>query len=140
MTADQRLAEVFDRGRREGLDALSPAERELFCIQDFILQYENGGLSGYFYNRLPDLGSIRTVVTALRRHRLPELAALLGEAAELFRAYSDPDPPSTWGQVLRRYDPGGRLDELDRRIWSLENYGLGKASIADSGQEGRELY
>ena len=44
--------------------------------------------------------------------------------------YTDPDPPSTWNEVLRRYDPAERLNELGERIRTLDNYGLSKASIA----------
>jgi hypothetical protein len=118
------LAEVFDRGLRDGVDALSSADRELFRIQDFVIEYEMGGLSGYLYNRLPDLDGIATAVAAMRRHGLAELAALLDEAAGLFAGYADPDPPSTWVEVCRRYDPAGRLDDVDRRIRALDNYGL----------------
>jgi hypothetical protein len=119
-----QLAEVFDRALRDGVDALSPADRELFRIQDFVIEYEMGGLSAYFYNRLPDLDGIHSAVAAMRRHGLAELAALLGEAAGLFAGYTDPDPPTTWAEVCRRYDPAGRLDELHSRIGALDNYGL----------------
>jgi hypothetical protein len=155
VTADERLTEVFDRGLREGVEALSPADRELFRIQDFILEYEMNGLSGYFYNRLPDLGEISAAVDAMRTHELRELAALLSEAARLFAGYADPDPPTTWGEavtadsdesdsgyadpdppttwceVLRRYDPTDRLSDLESRIGALDNYGLGESSIAE---------
>ena len=125
MVSHDRLAEVFDRGLRDGLDTLSIEDQELFRIQDFIIDYEMGGLSGYFYNRLPDLDGIRAAVAAMQRHRLTELAALLGEAVGLFAGYADPDLPSTWGEVVRRYDPAGRLDELDRLIGALDGYGVG---------------
>jgi hypothetical protein len=102
----------------------------LFRIQDFIIEYEMGGLSAYLYNRLPDLEGIRAAVAAMRRNGLPELASLLDEAAGLFAGYIDPIPPSTWDDVLRRYDPAGRLHELQRRIAALDNYGLDGTSIA----------
>jgi hypothetical protein len=121
----EQLAEVFDRGLRDGPDSLSADDRELFRIQGFIIDYEMGGLSGYFYNRLPDLAGIRAAIAAMRRHRLLELAALLDEAAGLFAGYTDPDPQTTWEAVRRRYDPAGRLDELGRRIGALDGYGLG---------------
>lgn len=110
---------------RDGVDALSPADRELFRIPDFIIDYEMGGLSAYFYNRLPDLDGIQATVAAMQRYGLAKLAALLDEAARLFDGYTDPDPPTTWTEVCRRYDPAGRLDELDSRIGALDNYGLG---------------
>lgn len=127
MATDDSLAEAFDRGPRDGVDALTPADRELFHIQYFILEYEMGGLSGYFYNRLPDLAGVQAAVAAMRGHGLAKLATLLSEAADLFATYAEPDPPTTWGEVLRRYDPAGHLDELDRRIGALDDYGLGAA-------------
>jgi hypothetical protein len=124
MTPDDELTEVFDRGLRDGLDALTRRELELFRIQEFILGYEMGGLSGYFYNQLPDLDRILSAVAAMRRHGLAELAALVGEAAGLFAGYDDTDLPNTWGDVLERYDPADRLDVLEERIRTLDNYGL----------------
>jgi hypothetical protein len=130
VTADNRLTDVFDRGLRDGLESLSPTERELFSIQDFIIEYEMGGLSSYFYNRLPDLKRILAAVAAMRRHSLSELATLLGEAAELFAGYVESAPSKTWNEILREYDPADRLNELHGRIDALEDYGLDKSSIA----------
>jgi hypothetical protein len=115
---------------RDGIDTLSPTEREVFRIQDFIIEYEMGGLSGYLYNRLPDRDGIVAAVAAMRRHGLPELAALLNEAAELFARYTASNPP-TWGETLQWYDPAGRLEVLDEHIRALHDYGLGAAP--DSG-------
>lgn len=129
MTADDRLTQVFERGFRNGLEALDSPDRELFRIQDFILEYEIGGLSGYLYNRLPDLDCIRTTVEAMSRRGLVELAAILGEATELFADYRDPGSTSTWAEVLSRYDPMGRIDRLQGAIGELQNYGLSAASI-----------
>lgn len=86
-----------------------------------------GGLSGYLYNRLPDLQGIRSVVVDMQRHGLTELATAMTEAADLFADYMDPDPPSTWNEVLKWYDPNGRLGMLDNRIGALDNYGLPNA-------------
>lgn len=125
MVTNDRFAEVFERGLRCCPEKLSVDDRELYRIQDFILEYEMGGLSGFFYNRLPDLDGIQATVAAMRRHGLTELAALVGQAAELFAGYAEPDPPSTWDVVLCRYDPTGRLHELDTLIVALDSYGMG---------------
>jgi len=85
-----QLGEVFDRGLREGVDSLNPADRELFRIQDFLIEYEMGGLSGYFYNRLPDLNGIHAAIGAMRQHGLTNLASLLSEAVGLFAEYANP--------------------------------------------------
>ncbi len=124
MELSERLAEVFDWGQRDGPDALSPDDRELFRIQDFVIEYEMGGLSSYFYNRLSDLDGIRATLAAMRRHDLTELADILGEATTLFAEYTDPDSPTTWDEVCRRYDPTGRLHEFDKRIAALDNFGI----------------
>jgi hypothetical protein len=126
----ERLAEVFDRGLASGIDSLDVDERELYLIQDFIIDYEMGGLSPYFYNRLPDLDRIGAAIAAMRRFGLNDLATLLAEAADLFRGYTDPDPPTTWGEVLRRYDPDDRLSAVDNRIERLDHYGLSDSTIA----------
>lgn len=125
-----RLCEIFDRGLRSGVKSLSPTDRALFRIQDFIVEYEMNGLGGYFYNRLPELKGIRATVTAMRGFKLTKLADLLSEAAELFAGYTDPDPPCTWGEVLQRYDPSDKLENINRRILALEDYGLGESTIA----------
>ena len=131
MTAKERFADLEARWLRDGFTSFSPTDHELFRILDFKHQYTDGGLSGYFYNRLPDLDDIQAVVALMRRYGLSELAALLGEAAALFSGYSDPDPPTTWEQTCQNYDPSGRLDELDGRIRELDNYGLGGTSFAE---------
>lgn len=132
MTTDDKLAEVFDRGLADGVDTLSPADRELFRIQDFIIEYEMNGLSGYFYNRLPNVGEIAAAVEAMRKHT-PALAALLNDAAQLFIEYTDPDPQTTWSNVLKRYDPTDRFSDVHDRIAALNSYGLGGESIAEIG-------
>ena len=130
MTASERLAEVFVRGQSQGLASLTATERGLWLIQDFIQEHDGGGLSGYFYNRLPDLGTIQATVKAMRRQRLTQLAEMLNEALELFREYVDPDTPTTWRETSRRYDPQNQLDVLSDRIYALGDYGLAGSGIA----------
>jgi hypothetical protein len=130
MTASERLAAVFGRGQSQGLASLTATERGLWLIQDFIQEHDGGGLSGYFYNRLPDLGTIQATVKAMRRQRLTRLAEMLNEALELFREYVDPDTPTTWRETARRYDPQNQLDVLSDRIYALGDYGLAGSRIA----------
>lgn len=134
MTTDDQLAEVFDRGLADGVDTLSFADRELFRIQDFIIEFEMNGLSGYFYNRLPDLCEIAATVEAMRKHS-PALAGLLYDAAQLFNEYTDPDPPTTWSNVLKRHDPTDRLCDVHDRIAALDSYGLSGQSNAEPSGE-----
>ena len=130
MTASERLAEVFARGQSQGIASLTATERDLWLIQDFIQEHDGGGLSGYFYNRLPDLGAIQATVEAMRGQGLTQLAGMLNEARELFREYVDPDAPTTWREVQRRYDPLNQLDVLSDRIYALGDYGLAGSRIA----------
>jgi len=129
MDLDERLTEVFDRGLRKGVDTLSPVDRELYLIQDFIIEYEMGGLSTYFYNRLPDLDLIQSAIAAMRRHGVIELANLLADATDLFRKYAELDVAATWGDVLRQCDPNGRLDAISDRIMALKGYWLDESAI-----------
>ncbi len=130
MKASERLAEVFERGQQQGFASLTAPERDLWLIQDFIIEHGGGGLSGYFYNRLPDLDHIRATVDAMSRYGLTRLAGMLNEALGLFDGYVDPDPPTTWNGVLRRYDPANRLDALSGQIYGLSGYGVAESTIA----------
>jgi len=119
MDFDDRLTDAFDRGLREGLDSLSAVDRELFHVQDFIIEFEMGGLSGYLYNRLPDLDRIGHAVTAMKRLGFGRLADLLAQAAGLFNGYRDPAPRTTWDEVRKTYDPAGRIDAIDSAVDAL---------------------
>jgi hypothetical protein len=129
MTPDQKLMESYARGLENGFDSLSREEQDLFLIEDFIFEFELGSLTGYLYNRLPDVPRIRATIAAMQRCGLTDLAKLLSEAANLFSDYVDPDSPTTWGAVLKKYDPAGSLRSLDHRITALENFGLNTSDI-----------
>lgn len=129
MTPAQRLAQAFDRGLSEGVESLSAKERDLYLIQDFIIEQEMNGLSGYFYNRLHNPEQISSAVDAMRRYSLPELAALLNEANELFQGYAESESATTWSDVLHHYDPENRLAIIANKISSLDNYGLEGSAI-----------
>jgi len=120
---DDQLTAAFDRGIKEGLNNLVGTDRDYYLIQDFILAWENGFLSGYLYNRIPDLDLIRAAVDSMRRQGGGDLASILSDAVQLFDGYQEPSPPTTWRAVLEHYDPTGRLAGLDDRIRRLQNYG-----------------
>jgi hypothetical protein len=122
-TEDQ-LTAAYAKGITEGAENLVGADREYYLIQDFILEFENGLLSGFLYNRIPDFGEIRATVASMHTHGLIELSSILAEAVDLFSGYQEPDPPSTWRAVLQQYDPGGKLRDLENQIMKLQNYGL----------------
>lgn len=124
MTFDEQLSDVFDRGIHNGTDSLTPYEQELFLVQDFIIEYEMGGLSGYLYNRLPDVEGIRRTIKAMQQNGLTALADLMGKVIAIFDGYAELDEFATWQHVLRQYDPENRLNELDQQIQELSNYGI----------------
>jgi hypothetical protein len=124
MDARDELTEAFDRGFREGLDSLNLRERDLYLIQEFIIAYEMGGLSGFLYNRLPDVTGIGEIVASMRARSLNKLADLLEQAKCIFRDGAWPEGLTTWGSVLQHYDPSRRLDTIESEIESLDDYGL----------------
>ena len=130
MTLDERLTDAFDLGLSEGVQSLSPEDQQLYRIQDFILEFEMGGLSGYMYNRLPDVAGIGETVAALRQFEFLRLSELLEQTANLFREYRDPNPPTTWEQVRKEYDPENRLDSIADEISALAKRGYGVSSVA----------
>jgi hypothetical protein len=93
------------------------------------LEQEMNGLSGYLYNRLPNPEQIASTVRAMRRYGLPDLAAILNDAFQLFEGYTQPDSAITWSDMLRRYDPENRLNTLAKRINALDHYGLANSRI-----------
>ncbi len=122
--SDTQLTDAFDRGCTDGIESLSAIDQDFYRIQDFIIEYEMGGLTGYFYNRLPDIAEIQLAIAAMKRHGLKQLAKHLQQATELFANYVDPNPPTTWNVVLGQYDPKDQLSKLDKRIGALDNYGV----------------
>ncbi len=124
LTLTQRLAEVFEKGFRDAGRSLSDDEYALYLIQDFILEYENGGLSGYLYNRLPDLELIQSTINAMKRFGLHSVANLLQNVLELFQGYQEPESVLTWRELKKIYDPENRLNQIVKLIDQLKNYGL----------------
>lgn len=129
MSPDEVLSAVFDKGFQNGVESLTPRELELYRIQEFILDFEMGGLSGYMYNHLADTASISSTIAAMQSLGLRSLASLLGEAAALFDGYVDSESLPTWKSILQKHDPHDRLDAIQERISSLQNYDLDQGSI-----------
>jgi hypothetical protein len=122
--AERRMAGAYERGLRDGFETLSAVDQDLYLIQDFVFEYQLGDLTGYFYNRLQDREGIHRTIDVMRRRGLGELASLLEEAAFLFRNYAESHTQTTWGDVLKQYDPEERLMSVSDRIRRLGNFGL----------------
>jgi|LakMenEpi03Aug12_release.lakeMendotaPanAssembly.Ray.scaffolds.fasta_scaffold1047942_1 hypothetical protein len=129
MLPHERLSKVYDHALAVGIESLTNEERDLYLIQDFIIELEMGGLSGYFYNRLPLKNQIKAAVSAMRKYGLNELADLLSEAHQLFEDYSETDAAKTWTEILQRHDPRSRLAVIEKKIDAIQNYGVDGSSI-----------
>jgi len=123
---DDQLTAAFNMAMAKGPENLTGVDRDYYLIQDFILEWENGALTGYLYNRIPSFDLIQATIGAMRRQGLTELATILGEAVKLFDGYREPHPPTTWGAIVAQYDSEDGLAGLDERITQLRNYGLAK--------------
>lgn len=117
---DEQLTSAFDKAMSGGPDHLVGDERAFYLIQDFILEWEQNGLSGYLYNRIPDFDVIRETVEAMRKHDFSATAEVMNDTLGLFVGYVAPTTPQTWQCVLERYAPGGTLDALDERISAIQ--------------------
>lgn len=124
-----KLSRVFERALSSGVESLSSDERELYLIQDFIIELEMGGLSGYFYNRLPLNNQISAAIAAMRKYGLNELAGFLDEANQLLASGIESDPAQTWFEVLELRDQDNRLAAIEQSINALDNYGVGSSLI-----------
>jgi hypothetical protein len=130
MMPSQRLTEVFDRALRQGLQSLTAEEQDLYLIQDFIIEFEMNGLSGYFYNRISEPQQIMSAIAAMRRYGLLDLAAIVQDAFQLFREFTPRNLEDTWSSVLKQCDPENHLAMLEEKILALDNYGLSTSTIS----------
>ncbi len=129
MSATERLSKVFLKGLADRGHSLKADKYQLYLIQDFMVEFEMNSLSGYFYNRLPELGYIKATITAMRQFGLNTLAELLEQAYNLFQDHVDPLEVTTWNAVRSSYDPDKKLEQIDMEITNLDDYGLADSSI-----------
>ncbi|MEZ9526741.1 hypothetical protein [Enterovibrio norvegicus] len=111
---DEQLHLAFDKWADQGPESLSDSEWPLFRAQNFILQWEAGGLSGYLYNSLPDHAEIRATLDSLLVLGLTVEFECLSSAYKFFENYTDPEQPSTWAHQCSIYDSEESLDDLDQ--------------------------
>jgi hypothetical protein len=96
----ENLTKIFDEAMIHGVGSLSAEERRIYLIQDFILEWEINGLTGYFYNRLSNRDLIADTIGAMQRHGLSSLADILIDALAIFHDYAEPIEPTTWGFLI----------------------------------------
>lgn len=124
MSLENKLYEAFEKGDSIGFKKLTAEEKDLYLTQEFILRYEMDGFSAYFYNLLPDKDQIQTQIDAIRNVGLNNLAGILERGFKLFEDYEDPKHETTWGEILKQYDPHNLLDILHDEIDNLDYYGV----------------
>ena len=124
MITDEELTDAIDKAMAICPDNLHGRNRELYLIQDFILEWENGSFSGYLYNKIPNFSHIHETISAMNTHGLNELSQILSEVISFFKTYEEPVPATTLEFVLKQYDPSGKLDTLDSLVNTLDNYGI----------------
>ncbi len=124
MITENELTEAFDKALIKGPENLDGRDRQLYLIQDFILEWENGAFTGYLYNKIPDWKYINETISAMKTHGLTDLSNIVKEAVDLFQNYEEPYPTTTWSGVLKLYDPSGKLQDLDGKCKNLTNYGI----------------
>lgn len=124
----EELHAAFDRGHLDDGAKLSPSERDLYYIQDFILNFEGGG---WLYNWTPELERFDRTISAMRRRGLSELAEIverirhiLTPTADIESRLSKRGETSTWREIQEVVDPNGAIDALEDQIRDLDNYGL----------------
>lgn len=129
MSPHEKLSNAFDKALNAGIESLSADEKDLYFIQDFIIELEMGGLSGYLYNRLAITNHVSSTISAMRTYGLSEMAELLAEANQLFPPQAKADFANTWAEVVRRHDPGNRLALIEGMIENIEDYGIPSSRI-----------
>ena len=122
-TVDQ-LNEAFEKATVEGPDYLAGTDRDFYLIQDFILEWEEGALSEFLYDSIPDFDLLHETIVSMKRHGLSNLAAFLAEAVDLFKDYQETNPVTLWRATVERHDPTHKLADLDEKIRQLPNFGL----------------
>lgn len=119
------LNAAYEKGLDQGLECLTGRETHLYWSMDFISQWLNGGMTGYFYNRLPDHSDIICAIKGLNKVGLNSASDTLSKAYDPWRNYMDPDPSEgkTWGDMCSQYDPAGLMEQLETEMGKhLEGY------------------
>jgi hypothetical protein len=129
MSQIEKLSCIYERAMSQGVDSLTNDDRELYLIQHFLIELEMSGLSGYFYNNIQAPGAISSTIAAMRKYELSDMAQLLSEAFELFGAWVTPENAMQWSGILRQCDPTNRIELIEDRMCSLDNYGIGSSRL-----------
>jgi hypothetical protein len=119
----EELSDAWRQGCDAGFESLDRKARELYRIQDFILNFESGGLE---YNWTPEWDRFEETIAAMRSRGLARLAALVAEMYAILRRQDaiGEGEAEVWYDVLAIIDPECRLDELNDMISHLDDFGI----------------
>lgn len=112
---------LLDRATTHGIDTLSANEQRIVRVNRFLVDYENGGLSGFLYNLSEYTDdhwtALRDTIAALSSFGRREIAALLQEALVIVERGGPRGP--TWRAFIDARDADGRLVSADRELADL---------------------
>jgi hypothetical protein len=120
MDSADALNQILDKHANAGLSALTADEQALCRINVFLIDCDNGGLSGFLYNSCHDDAGplwrpLEETVKALRALGQKDIAAALQRALELVTGVPMLSE-ETWGEFLARADVSDELEALDSEI------------------------
>jgi hypothetical protein len=112
MTSDEIWTEVYDRGYKIGVEKLPYELQLLWYYIDFTIYVDNGGASGFLYNKSPDADGITHFSPYLKCWRFFNYYKL----ADLVEKYND-----QFLKAFAEYKKNGSTDfEVYRKQFSLE--------------------
>jgi hypothetical protein len=123
MDPDDVLTSILDKATGAGVKALTKGERTLYYVNVFLIDCDNGSLSGFLYNAChDDTGSpwhaVEETIKALRTLQEDAAAAALERAFELVTG-APMSPDCTWEQYLAKADRSSELDTLASELSEL---------------------
>ncbi len=124
--------DLLERSSAAGLASLTPVERTITCVNVFLCDFDNGGLSGFLYNVHPRgsdtaWSELRAIAEAIRQVGAPDCADALLEIAAAVEGSAAHAAPS-WGALLekvlsRRELLEPRIEDHIPQLWDrLDRY------------------
>lgn len=100
----------------EGVTGLSEPERTVFRAYIFRYERANGGLNRFFESTFASRPAARATVAALRMIGAERTAAIVEQAATLFKRNVSIAKARSWEAYLAQVDPENLIGTLDGRL------------------------
>lgn len=116
--------DIIEKSQTTGAAALTAPERIVLLVNNFLIDFENGALSGFLYNASPtashgsDWSVLRDTTEALVCIGEGEVAALVQRAHTAVQATPNLGP-TTWSEFLATLRPVGVVEQLHNEISHL---------------------